>query len=147
MFADNSSNFIEYHTPEIRGNKYLKDYHHFKLISPWRFKEKSGVNFLFSQPFYNFENPTDFIIPPAIVNYKYQHNTEVNFFVGKPKEGTRHRLSLDAGQPLVYLTPLTEKRVVVKAHEVTKAEWDKVQLPRLFFTGNYKKDKHLGYGK
>lgn len=145
-FAGNDSH-MEYQIDIQRGPEYLKDFHQMKLSSPWRFKEKSGINFLFSQAFYNFKDPTKFIMPPAIVNYRYQAATEVNFFVRKPNEGDVERLELEAGHPLVHLTPMSEARVVVKTHVVSNEDLRKVESPSLFFAGRYGKAKKLGYGK
>ena len=145
-FVDNK-NIIDYQLEAQRGFVYLKDFHQLKLVSPWRFREKTGINFLFSQAFYNFQDPTSFVMPPAIVNYKYQNATEVNFFVRKPIGEDVGRIEFEAGHPLVYLTPLTEKRVVIKTHLVSTEELDKVAPPFLFFSGRYSKRKKLGYGK
>lgn len=146
-FTFANGNTLEYQAESIRGRSYLNNFHQFKLNSPWRFREKSGVNFLFTQAFYNFKDPTRFVMPPAIVNYKYQSSTEINFFVKKPKADEAKILELEAGQPLVYLTPLTEKRVVVKTHVMSQEEFKKVEVPMVFFNGLYGKLKRLGYGK
>lgn len=138
---------MEFQKPTQRGSKYVNDYHHFKLSSPWKFKEKSGINFLFSQAFYNFKDPAELILPPAVLNYRHQHGVLVNFFVKKPKEGETARLELSAGQPLIHLTPLSEKKVLIKPHLISKEEHDELQMPSLFFNGIYSKCKKLGYGK
>lgn len=142
-----SANKLEYQSEDLRGGLYLKEFHQFKLNSPWRFREKTGINFLFGQAFYNFKDPTEFVMPPAIVNYKYQNATEINFFVKKPDGGSSKRLEFEAGQPMAYLTPLTEKRVVIRTHLVSAVEFEKVNVPILFFSGLYGKVKRLGYGK
>lgn len=143
----NADNHMEWQSETQRGPVYLNEFQQLKLLSPWRFKEKSGVNFLFSQAFYNFKDPTSFVMPPAIVNYRYQTATEVNFFVKKPAGDNVERLEFEAGHPLVYLTPLTDKRVVVKTHVVSKEELDNISTPLAFFSGKYVKLKKLGYGK
>lgn len=146
LFASGSDT-LSYESEAMRGPLYLNKFHQFKLNSPWRFREKTGVNFLFGPAFYNFQDPTEFITPPAVVNYRYQHATNINFFVKKPAEGQSVRLELEAGQPIGYLTPLTEKRVVIKTHLVSVDEINKVAPPFTFFSGRYSKRKKLGYGK
>lgn len=138
---------LEYQQEDQRGPNYLSEFHQFKLASPWQCKEKHGISFLYSQAFYNFKDPTAFVMPPAIIDFKYQHATEVNFFVRKPESGVNHRVSFDAGQPMIHLTPLTEKRVVIKKHVVTTSELHDLKAPRFFFNGSYNRVKKLGYGK
>jgi hypothetical protein len=145
-FASNES-ILEYQIDLQRGPEYLKEFHQLKLGSPWRFKEKSGINFLFTQAFYNFKDPTSFVMPPAIVNYRYQTATEVNFFVRKPTDDSIGRIEFEAGHPLVHLTPLTEKRLVIKTHVVSEVELKKIDPPFVFFAGKYSKNIRLGYGK
>lgn len=142
-----NENYMEPQSETHRGPVYLNDFHQIKLASPWRFREKTGINFLFGQAFYNFKDPTEFVIPPAMINFRYQNAAEVNFFVKKPTGENVERLEFEAGHPLVYLTPLTEKLVVVKTHLVSVAELNKVAPPFTFFSGKYSKRKKLGYGK
>lgn len=146
VFPNDYSKII-YQPDESRGTEYLKGYHHFKLISPWKFKETLGINFLFSQPFYNFEDPNKLIVPPGVVNYKYQNATHFNFFVKCPTNGSETQVSFDAGQPFVHLTPMTDKKVDVRVHVVSEKELSQIGMPQIFFTSAYKKIKQLGYGK
>lgn len=139
--------FIEFQNEIQRGPNYLTGFHQFKLATPWRFREISGVNFLFSQAFYNFKDPTEFIMPPATINYKFQHSLEVNFFVRKPPAGESSRLEIDAGHPMIYLAPLTEKKVIVKTHLVSEEEIKRVNIPAIYFNGLYSRLKKAGYGK
>lgn len=142
----NEHNELAYHTESSRGSEYLKGYHHLKLMSPWKFREKSGIDFLFSQPFYNFTDPTKLIIPPGTVNYKYQNSTHLNFFVKHPENGETDRVAYDAGQPIIHLSPMTERKLDLRIHIVTKPEFDQLGVPKFFFTSAYKRAKNLGYG-
>lgn len=145
VFAS-EENYLEYQAEQLRGGKYLTEFHQFKIRSPWVFKEKTGINFLFSQPFYNFKDPTSFVMPPAIVNYRYQHATNVNFFMRKPEEGEYKKVSLEAGQPLVHLVPITDRLIKIKTHLVSGQELKKLHIPVIYFNGLYSRLKKLGYG-
>lgn len=131
---------VGYHSQDMRG-EFMPEYEHLKIASAWKFKEKDGIKFHFSQLFYNFDDPCKLVMPPAIVNYKYQHSTEINFMVRRPV--TNQRVSLEAGQPMVLLTPLTERKVVVKCHLLTEDEFDK-QFKWVFaFNNVYNKAKKI----
>lgn len=138
-FSDGVSRIL-YHNREMRG-EYLKDFEHFKILSCWKLKEKTGVKFHFSQPFYNFDDPSKIIIPPGVVDYKYQHSTEINFFLKRPP--TMERITLDAGQPVAMITPLTDTRIVFKHHLISFDEFEKGFSHFFSFTNIYNKAKKL----
>ena len=143
IFADGVSR-IEYQEEFMRGD-YLNDFHQFKIISPWKFKEKSGIKFHYSQSFYNFNNPDKLFLPPGIIDYKYQHTTEINFFVKKPEGESYHdRLELEAGMPMAHITPITEKKIELKHHLIDFNEFHN-RFERTFFSFNsrYSKRKKI----
>lgn len=138
-FADHKSVLL-HHPQEMRG-EYMPEYEHFKIASPWRLQEKSGVKFHFTQAFYNFDDPAEILFPPGIVNYKYQHSTEINFFL--KRTATVKRVLIEAGQPLVLLTALTDKEVEVKTHIISIEENTK-RFDRLTaFHNHYIKEKKI----
>ena len=98
---------------------------------------------MFSQPFYNFDNHVNMTIPPAILNFKHQHALNVNVFFKKPENDKTERFEMYAGQPLIYLTPLTEKRIIIKTHQVSEKEIENLFLRPIFFTNIYNKVKKL----
>lgn len=134
---------LKYQDYKMRGEEYLKNWHQFKFSSPWRFKEKTGVNFHFTQCFYNFEHPDEVIIPPAIINYKYQHSSEVNIFVKKPPGKEIYRIEFDAGNPLVHLTPITEKKLELRTHLVSDSEYEALHSKQMFFNNSYNRMKKI----
>ena len=124
------------------GDKILKDYYHLKLESPWAFREKTGVKFLITNCFWHDTTFKPFI-PNGLIEWKYQHATNVNMFV--PKLNTAHKnIVISAGSPLVQVLPLTEKRVEIKMHVVSDNEL-KAALEPFRFTrvGWYFKRKKL----
>jgi hypothetical protein len=95
-----------------------------KFTSPWRFKTNENVNFLCSQPTWNHRSLIqNMTFLPGIVNFKYQNDTDMNYFV---ISGTEKKfLNIESLTPLVIMHPLTEKNIVIKNHLVTKEEYDK----------------------
>lgn len=138
-YADGISVLLR-HEQEMRGS-YMPEYEHFKIASPWRIEEKSGIKFHYSQIFYNFDDPGSVLFPPAIVNYKYQHSTEINFMLRRP--AVIKTFKVEAGQPLVMLTPLTEKEVVVKTHLISFEEHTQRFMWMSSFHGHYNKEKKI----
>lgn len=138
-FAD-SKTALAYH-PQVMRGEYMKEYEHYKIASAWKFREKTGVKFHFSSPFYNYDDPGLMVVPPAIVNYKYQHSTEFNFMLKRP--AVTKRFSLQAGQPLIHLAPLTDKNVVVKTHMVTPEEYERSFRWVFAFNNLYNKAKKI----
>lgn len=110
-----------------------------KIKSPWLLKEKTGVNFYWSQAFWSFGSAaSDVLVPPAVINYKYQNGTHINLMVDMGKQ-----IDLDAGTPLVYLHPLTENKVEIKTHVVSSTEYQRIKSGSVFnkFIGGYKANK------
>ena len=111
----------------MRGNKYLRHMEQFKLYCPWLINEKSGIDFLYVQDFYNFKHTENFIIPPGVLNFKYQHTTGIHFLSNPDSEQKNHKIQMEAGQPLVKIFPLSEKKIKLKNNFVDDIEYKKLQ--------------------
>jgi hypothetical protein len=102
------------------------DYIHVKLASPWQFKEKTDVKFMWTSPTWNLHNHLkNFNVVPAAISFKYQSETNVNIFINKTSEN----FTISAGTPLVHLSPVTEKSVVIKHHLVDEIDLKKIGIP------------------
>lgn len=135
FFADNFSS-IEMHNPRQHGN-FISHYNHLKFVSPWLFFCKRDVKFLVVQPSWNFIdnqlfNENIFIVP-GVVDFKYQHTTNVNAFITKKK----NELKLNAGTPLLNFFPLTDKKIKIISHTITKQEFDSKSFSNNRFLGSY----------
>lgn len=112
---------------------------HVKILSPWYLKSKSGVNFYQSQAFWSF-NATNstILIPPGVVNYKYQHSTHINMFITKNLQ-----YDFERGDALMYLHPMSEDKVVIKTHVVDTEEYNKIKQSTFYpkFTNGYREMK------
>jgi hypothetical protein len=98
----------------------LDNYLHIKFRGAWNFVEKTGVDFLWNPAAWNINNDVEkFVIPPGIINFKDQYETNLNMFFHKNAE----RFTLSAGTPLVHLIPLSEKDVEIKCHQISFQDW------------------------
>lgn len=112
----------EQHGASQRG-EYLPNtkFSHVKLNSPWLIEATDTTQFVMTKPIWNFDDPTEFIVPPGALNFYYQHSSNVNlFFKHKQQE---HKIHLDPGIPIVHLIPQTEKRIEIRTHYLSKNEW------------------------
>lgn len=129
--ADDKSLILDHDA--IQYNNTFKFLHHLKLLSVWTIKCKEAINFMWNSPFWsNNDNENIFnnvFIIPGVLNFKYQTNTNVNMFITKKP----NRIFLEAGKPLVYLIPNTEKKITLKHHHVSKDEFEKYQSHNFAF--------------
>jgi len=113
-----------------------------KLITPWLFNCKDNVNFAFIQNTWSLYNPDDIIIPPGIVDYKYQPTTNINFFVNFTKQ---ENILLNSGQPLVNIVPLSDRKLKIHTHLVTDEEFHKrsARNAQTAFSNRFQKIKKI----
>lgn len=96
-----------------------------KIKSPWAFKTKADIGFVWTQPIWsNRESFRHFSLLPAVMNFKYQHHTHINFFV--ELSDSPITITIPPLTPLVMLHPLTEEKVEIKTHLVSDKEYERV---------------------
>jgi len=137
----NGSQFISTHDPRQSG-ELANSTMHLKIGTPWLFKEKTGVNFLFTEPMWNnIATRPSVRTVPGVVNYKYQHSTHVNLLLPKQNQ----QIEFNAGEPLTHIIPITEDNVQVVCHLVSEEEYLKINSNRLgiFFQKKYDKLKAI----
>jgi len=101
------------------GEPLYKNCGHIKIDSPWLFKEKTGVKFTWNGcPWHNTDALENFYVLSAIVNYKNQIGTNVNAFQRKGSI-----VQFTAGDPLIHLVPMSEKKVKIAHHQISQQEW------------------------
>jgi hypothetical protein len=90
---------------------------HMKITVPWMIQEKTGVNFqLFHSDWNSPANMFKFRIPGGILNYKYQIGANCNMWLPKIIGPSNVQIDLYAGDPLMNLLPLSERKVNIKNH-------------------------------
>lgn len=134
-YADQRSRLDE-HEPSQMGK--LRDGHvHAKLVSNWLLKTDSEVDFLWTQPSYNLNKYfRQFHVLPGIVNYKYQHMTNVNIMM-EPHT----RIELPAGIPLAHIIPITDEPIEIEHHLVTEKDYEQLCVQYPSWNNNYYKEK------
>jgi hypothetical protein len=139
----NQRSVIEHHS-SIQYGKFIdtNEIQHLKLVSPWKFKEKTGTMFNLSQPTWHLgTHVKDFCIIPGVTDFKYQNSTNIQMLGYYPEtDGTRHIL-IEAGTPMYHATPLSDKRVVIKKHLISESEWQLMGNAAIKFNNSYKARK------
>lgn len=147
VFSDEASS-AEEHPGKQRG-LYLPEprYQHIKLIAPWVIVCKEDVNWQLLGATWNFNRPEEFVIPPGIVNFKYQFGANINMFVKKEKE--QRIVRLDHGQPLIQLIPLSDRPVELRTHLISTEKFIQMSglKTNIKFSGTYRRVKELLKGR
>jgi hypothetical protein len=112
-------------------NAFVGDAQHFKLFSPWLFVCDSLVHFMWTHPFYHQRDPFRFQTMSGVVEYRNQHNTEINILFPRVRH-KRTEISIAAGEMMAYVLPLTDVDVKVVASEISPKEMERKNYARYF---------------
>lgn len=126
------------HNKEQFGEAYNKRLS-LKLESPWHFVCDQPIKFMFMESHYStsYFRDNNVLFPPGIIEYKYQHSTNVHLSVPIP-ENEPYIISLRHGQPLVSLFPMTETPINFDVKLVSRDEYGLQSdiMPKMFI-GRY----------
>lgn len=92
---------------------------HLKLISPWKLKTKNQVDWIMSQPTYNMANIFDYTVCPGMLDFSKQHATNIQMMLNLSENKV---IELPFRTPLVTLTPMSDKEIVLRRHLVSHTE-------------------------
>jgi hypothetical protein len=122
-FADNES-LIESH-PQKQWENFANpsQFNNIKIINPWALKTKKDIKFYYGYPFWNYSLHINYFYPPAIIDFKYQTSANINMFIH-----SNSNFKLSAGDPIVHLIPLSENKIEIKNHLISKEEFIKLKL-------------------
>jgi hypothetical protein len=140
-FADGRSNLTDH--PAFQRGDFMPPEHfqHVKINSPWQLRCSEEINFLFFDPFWpSYEGEETVIIPPGILNFQHQSATNINLFVRKMPDEPR-KVELKFNTPIVFITPLTERRVILRHHLATPQEMVDITRPQVSFVDSYLRAK------
>lgn len=143
VFGDHSSQVAYHPSEQYAGFCDDQNYLHVKLMAPWHIQEKTGVKWVFMEPTWNKKRLSNYVTPPGIIDFKHQHAVHINmlfsFDVG---ETLTH---FDAGHPLAHCIPMSDKKVELRIHRVTDAEfhYKSASTPLFTFFSNYTMRKDL----
>lgn len=109
-----------------------------KLISPWYFVCDQPIKFVFTESHYStsFFRDKNILMPPGIIDYKFQHSTNVH--LSFPILPDPYVVRLRHGTPLVSMFPLTEGTINFTTKQVSFEEFNNINLhmPKMFI-GRY----------
>lgn len=132
-FADTEST-AEIH-PYIQYFNFIteKKLQQLKIPVPWVVKEKTGIKFLASSPTWALGKLQKYITPlPGILDFKYQHSANIQYLLNYPQVETTDSIVVTAGTPLYQFFPLSDRRVKIKTHIVSRDEYTSYLIPEKF---------------
>lgn len=117
-----------------------------KLQSPWAFRTNKSVNFTWTQATWSMRNSLSTVaLLPAVMDFKYQHHTHINFMLMSPE--THSVVNIPALTPLVVLHPLTDKKIEIKNHLISKNEYNRIFAVEHLILNKNLKDETKEYEK
>ena len=119
--APNSEKPIEHEKRQIGEG--FPNHHHTKLLSPWAFREKTGVKFLWYGAEWSLDK-LEIKVLPGVINFDIISQVNVNIMFPM-RNGT---FTIPVGNPLVHLVPLSEKKLKIHNHLVTQPEFNKLTM-------------------
>jgi len=121
-YADTMSS-VNHHNLKDQATGFLNNYVHIKLKSPWLFKTKEKINWVWSHPTYSFPNSHNIVSLPGVVNYFDQRGTNINLlFFAENKT----KILIPQGHPMVHMTPMSDRKVEIIRHLVSYQEFAKI---------------------
>jgi len=143
QFSDQSTPAVS-HPPEQYGfNWPTNEFQHFKIDTPWIFRTKEDIHWLWSCPTYNVNQLNDYTLLPGLTNFSRIGTPNINMMINVKEQ---KKFILPVNHVLAHLTPLTEKKIVVERHVVSPEEYEKKNKDihsRISFVGAYTKTKQL----
>lgn len=129
------------HRLEVEATGFMpKGYGHLKIITPWVFSCKEDIKWVWSTPLYNLNENPDIVIPPGIVNYRHQNSTNINMLFDISQD---RKMIIKLGSPLAIITPMSDRKVEIVRHLISKEEYDNKVRNNLAFVRKYEKIKEL----
>lgn len=138
-FSDGMSK-IEIHDISKQATGFLNDAVHIKIIAPWMFKTKESVSWVWSCPTYEYAKAMDVTHLPGIVDFQHQHGVNINFLLQRKL----HRYEFKQGRPATLLTPMSDRKIEIVRHVVSKAEFNRLSDLHVGLTF---RDKYLNIKK
>lgn len=90
-----------------------------KFMSPWYFKTKELVHFVWSQPTWSLPNTFNGLINlPGVIEYKTQQATPINFVLEQKEE--EQKFNLSPLTPIVMQHAMTERPIEIRHHLVSE---------------------------
>jgi hypothetical protein len=145
QFSDQNS-MAHIHQLDKQAAGFVPNHGHLKLEPPWMIKTKEQISWVWSQPLYSYpEELLDIKLVPACVDISVTMKPNINIIF--PLNQNRV-YELKFGQPLVHLTPMTDRDIKVVRHLVDQQEFNRlnnmqsrVTFSKTYFTAANRKKK------
>ena len=99
----------------------------FKIGSPWAVKSTPDIKILVHEPtWHSYETHDVITLMPGVIDTKYNFATHMNY-ITRPALETKS-IFLEPGDPLAFLTPMTENDFTIHSHHVTESEAAKLGI-------------------
>lgn len=112
------------------------EYGHIKISSPWRLKEKTGINWFTTLPQWNFGLNRNLFFASGMLSFKHTHELNLNFFI---KLNENYEQFINVGSPIAHLIPISEKNIILKHHLIDQNEYARMAGNRVSVTNSLKK--------
>jgi len=113
------------HNAQFQATNFLPTFKHFKICSPWLFKTKEDINWVWSHPAYNYAHSNDLVSLPGITNFLYGHSTNINMMVNTNVE---KNIIANQGKPIGLLTPMSDRKIEIVRHLISHKEFDSLNF-------------------
>jgi hypothetical protein len=142
QFSDGFTKAEPHDQQQMAGYLDPAEYGHLKVTTPWLFSCKENVDWAWTQNTWAFSDPSSIIIPPAVVNYKYNMTTSVNVFLNLKQQ---NNFIIKNGTPLVNIMPLSERKVKLHIHKLSKEEYKEKRdrIVATSFLNKYRNNQRL----
>jgi hypothetical protein len=138
-YADQNSSGMS-HSPLQAGSLFFEsNVRNFKLISPWVAQTKEEVYWSINQPLWSQGLQKDFIVPPAVLNFKHQNTANINTLITDISR--KREFIIPFRMPLVHYIPIDERPCKLHLHLVSEEEYNKINDRNrpVSFSNSYKK--------
>ena len=105
---------------------FKEDYFHMKILSPWLFCSEKGVNFMFMEPYWNYTEEKGFEIPPGIVDFYYNYQTNINILLMRERDNY-----IKANTPILMIQPISERTLELKTEMLSVREYTLLKTKNL----------------
>jgi hypothetical protein len=83
-------------------------------VSPWLIECDEPVEFMCVEPTWTMVSTDEVTVLPGILDYKYQHATNINMLL--KRKDADYKLMFELNTPMMQLVPLDNRPVELKIH-------------------------------
>jgi hypothetical protein len=113
------------------------EYTHMKINSPWAFKTKENINWVWVSNTWQKNLNDNFTVLNGVVNYHHVSATHVNIIIKCEKNKTKDFI-IEHNTPLVNIFPMSEKEVVIHNHLIDEKKFaEMITFRQLKFNNSY----------